>query len=114
MKGGALVVERQSMTGLLDAVVEIAIGQFEREQPFAYAARHLVDRQSIGRHSIPEPQEFDLLNRAVASLVITVAEQSQHRIAYPAERRLEPEHGVKQIGTIGPIGQFGILIEFGV
>jgi hypothetical protein len=110
MKRGALIVQRQRMTCLFDAVIEIAIGQFEREQPFADAPRHFIDRQTVSRNRIPQTQKFDLLDRAVAGLIVSLPEQSQARIARPAERRLQVEHGVKQIGAVGSIGQLGILV----
>jgi len=73
--------------------LKLAIGQFERKQPFADAARHLVDRQAVSGHGVPQPEEFYLFDGPVAGLVVFDAEQPQEAVAHPAKRILEVEHG---------------------
>ena len=73
MEGGALLVERERLTGAGYAgAIERMIRQFERQYPFADAARHLVERQTVGGDGVPHPEETDAPEPAVISLVVVL------------------------------------------
>ena len=57
MERGALVIQREGVAGTHDAIAEDAIGQFQRPQPTADAARHFVDRQARRPRPYPKDRE---------------------------------------------------------
>ena len=63
LKRRAFVIQRQRVTRAIDDRAQLAIGQFERPELQADAARHFVDRQAIGGHRVPDADEADRLHR---------------------------------------------------
>src|ERR1700743_707893 len=103
MKRRALVIERERVTRPLNADIERAIRQFQRPDPFADAARHLVDGKSVGRDRVPDAEEFDLVDPLVLRFVVANAEYPEQEIAEKAEQRFDAPYRVKLLGTIGAI-----------
>jgi hypothetical protein len=71
MERGAFFVERKCLAGAHHALaIEGVGGKFERHDPPADAARHLVHRQTISGHRVPYPDEADVLDLAIVALVV--------------------------------------------
>jgi len=71
MERDAIFIKRQRLAGSHHAfAIEGVSGKFERHDPAADAARHLVDRQTVGGHRVPHPDEADVLDGAIVALVV--------------------------------------------
>ncbi|MHC2307002.1 hypothetical protein ACVIJ1_003472 [Bradyrhizobium elkanii] len=119
MKGRALVVERQRVSGALDLRAENPVRQFKRPHPVGDAARHLVDRQAIGRDGIPDADEFDRRHRFAGDLRIgfvaskAIPQPHKNIIAQCAEWHLDAPDRVVALGPVCAIGLHRAVVQLG-
>ncbi len=52
------------MAGTLHIAMQRVRGDFEWPEPLAHAARHLIDRKTVGRDRVPQTEKTDVRNVA--------------------------------------------------
>jgi hypothetical protein len=113
MERGAFFIERQRLAGSHHAcAIERVSGKFERHDPAADAARHLVDRQTVSGHRVPHPDEADVLDLAIVALVVLDRQQRVPNCPVPVLWMPGPQRMVT-LAAILPVGGDRLLIEFG-
>ena len=110
MKRGALFVQRERLAGAHHArTVERVIRKFQRPDPPADAARHLIEWHAVGGNGVPDANKADLFDRAIVGLVVILR---QKQIADRAEEILDVPESVIALAPILPVGGVAFLVEF--
>src|SRR5262249_3941871 len=84
--------------------------KFERHDPPADAARHLIHRQAIGGYRIPHPEEADLLDLAIVALVVIDRPQEVANGPEPIFRMPGPPRMIP-LAAILPVGSDRLFVE---
>src|SRR5260370_41490190 len=100
MKGRALVIQRDRMAGAIDAIrIEFLVWKLQGPEVAANAPGHLIDREPISGHRVPQTQETYLLDLARARK-LAHAFTAQDPVANRAERPFNSRLGLEMFRTV--------------
>src|SRR6267142_6452182 len=99
------------MARAVNPEIEAAVRQLEEPDPLAHAARHFIDRQSVGGDRVPDADKRDTVNLLVVAFFVTHPEQIEEKIAKLPKQPLDAPDGMEFLGAIRAVGHFGFLIK---
>src|ERR1700681_4721050 len=112
MEGRSFIVQRKRMTGSLNSEVKTPVRKFQRQNPLADAARHLVDWQAVGRDGIPQAEKLDAFDRRVLALIVALAQKEKDHVANDPKDPLKVKNGVKPRSSVGAVRHLGLFVDF--
>ena len=89
--------------------VERVVRKLQRPDPFADAARHLIQWRSVRSNGVPDPDEANLSYRAIVGLVVIFR---QKQVADRAENILDVPDSMVPLPPILTVGRAGLSVEF--
>src|SRR5450631_4245807 len=109
MKRRSLLVERERLAGARDALaVERVAWKFQRPDPLADAARHLIQWRAVRSNGVPDANEANLSHLAIVGLVVILR---QKQVAHRTEKILDVPNGVVPLAPVLPVGRVRLLVE---